>query len=93
MRFAIIGICIASRGSVEDVNALIAENSCIVMGRMGMPIRDKGLRLISLIVEGDTDIIGRMAGRIGQLPGVEIKSMMMPASTQFPPIRTERLDE
>jgi putative iron-only hydrogenase system regulator len=93
MRYAIIGICVSSRGSVEEVNSLISENSCIVMGRMGMPIREKGLRLISLIVEGNTDIIGKLSGRIGQLPGVEVKSMMMPNSLQSPSIGTDRLNE
>jgi putative iron-only hydrogenase system regulator len=77
MRYAVIGICVGSDGRIEAVNALITENSSIVMGRMGLPIRDRGLRLISLIVEGDTDAIGSLAGKLGQLPGVEVKSMMM----------------
>ncbi len=77
MRYAVIGICIGFKGSIRDVNTLITDNGDIVLGRMGLPIREKGLRLISLIVEGNTDAIGRLAGKLGQLPGVEVKSMMM----------------
>lgn len=77
MRYAVIGICIGSEGSIRDVNSLITENGDIVLGRLGLPVREKNLRLISLIVEGDTDAIGRLAGKLGQLHGVEVKSMMM----------------
>lgn len=67
----------SSKGRIDEVNRLISENSSIVLGRMGLPLREHGLRLISLIVEGNTDAIGKMAGQIGQLEGVEIKSMIM----------------
>ncbi len=43
-------------------------------GRMGMPMQGREMKFV---VEGDTDVIGRMAGEIGALEGVEIKSIFM----------------
>ena len=77
MRVGIIGIAIYEVRNISKVNQIITENSCIVLGRMGMPLQKQSMRLISLIVEGDTDTIGRMAGQIGEIDGVEIKSMLM----------------
>lgn len=77
MRVGIIGVAIYDVKKINQVNQIITENSSIVLGRMGMPLQKQSMRLISLIVEGDTDGIGRMAGRIGEIDGVEIKSMLM----------------
>ena len=77
MRVGIIGISIYEVKKIDQVNQIITENSSIVLGRMGMPLGKQSMRLISLIVEGDTDTIGRMAGQIGELDGIEIKSMLM----------------
>ena len=77
MRVGIIGIAVYETDNVEEVNTLISENSSLVIGRMGLPLREQNMNLISLIVKGDTDGIGRLAGRIGSLSGVEIKSMLM----------------
>lgn len=81
MRVGIIGIAVYEKTNVERVNNIITENSSMILGRMGMPMRDRDMNLISLIVEGDTDGIGRLAGRIGCLKGVEIKSMLMKESS------------
>ena len=77
MRYGIIGICISPGHTPDSVNKILGENHQIILGRMGMPIKGSDARLISLLVEGDTDAIGRLAGRVGELDGVEIKSMLM----------------
>ena len=77
MRVGIIGIAVYAVEKIDIVNRIITENGSIVLGRMGMPMRDRSMKLISLIVEGDTDGIGRMAGQIGAVEGVEIKSMLI----------------
>jgi hypothetical protein len=48
----------------------------IVLGRLGLPLRDKGVNVISLIVEGSTDEIGALTGKAGKLPGVRVKSVL-----------------
>jgi len=61
---------------VPRVNTLLSEYSEIVLGRQGIPIRDHGINIISLVIEGNTDQINALTGRIGKLEGVEVKSIL-----------------
>lgn len=58
------------------VNTLLSEYSEIVLGRQGIPIRDHGINIISLVIEGNTDQINALTGRIGKLEGVEVRSIL-----------------
>ncbi|HPK62948.1 MAG TPA: CopG family transcriptional regulator, partial [Spirochaetota bacterium] len=52
------------------------EYDSIIMGRMGLPFRTKNIRVVSLIVEGSTDQIGALAGKIGKIAGVQVRSVL-----------------
>lgn len=58
----------------QRLNNILHEYSSIIVGRMGIPYRERGLSIISLIVDGNTDEIGALTGKIGQLPGVTVKT-------------------
>jgi putative iron-only hydrogenase system regulator len=76
-RLGIIGIFIQDRDqSAPEVNKILGEYSDIVVGRMGLPFRDKAVNVISLIVETTTDQLGAMTGKLGQLNGVRVKSLV-----------------
>lgn len=60
--------------SVEKINTILHDYSHLIVGRMGIPYRERGLSVISLIVDGSTDEIGAMTGRIGQIESVTVKS-------------------
>ena len=83
MRIGVIAIAVYKKERIQDVNRVISDNSSIVIGRLGLPLTNRHVNMISLVVEGDTDIIGNLAGRIGSMEGVEIKSMLM--KEYFPP--------
>jgi putative iron-only hydrogenase system regulator len=61
---------------VPRVNTLLTEHSEIILGRQGIPIRDHGINIISLVIEGDTDRINALTGKIGKLEGVEVRSIL-----------------
>ena len=75
-RIGIVAIVVDDRASVPRVNALVSESADIVVARMGLPMRERGLALISLVVEGTTDRIGALCGRLGKVPGVRVKSVL-----------------
>jgi putative iron-only hydrogenase system regulator len=75
-RIGIIAILITDRTSIPQLNNVIMLHSDIVLGRQGMPLRDKGVSVISLIVEGSTDQIGAVTGKLGKLKGVQVKSVL-----------------
>jgi putative iron-only hydrogenase system regulator len=55
---------------------LLSEYSELILGRQGIPFRDRGINIISLVVEGDTDQINALTGKIGKLDGAEVKSIL-----------------
>ncbi|MBQ1545781.1 MAG: iron-only hydrogenase system regulator [Clostridia bacterium] len=75
-RLGYIGIMIEDMDSVEQVNAILHEQNDIVVARMGIPYRDRGVAIISLVVDGTNDAISAMTGALGRVPGVSVKSML-----------------
>ena len=58
----------------NHINTILHEYSSIIIGRVGIPYRERSLSIISLIVDGNTDEIGAMTGKIGQLSDVTVKT-------------------
>lgn len=76
-RLGIIGIFIQDRDqSAPEVNKIIGANSDIVVGRIGIPFRERGVNVIGLIVEATTDELGALTGKLGMLNGVRVKSLL-----------------
>ena len=75
-RVAVISIIIENPEMVERINALLHEYSAYIIGRMGIPYRDRGVAIISLVVDGTNDAISAMTGALGRVPGVSVKSML-----------------
>jgi putative iron-only hydrogenase system regulator len=74
-RIAVVGILIEDREKVVDeVNKNLSEFGDIIVGRMGIPYPEKEVSIISLIVNGNNDQIGALSGKLGNLPGVKVKS-------------------
>lgn len=60
----------------NDFNNLLHQHSDIIVGRMGIPYKERGISVVSVIVDGTNDEIGALTGKIGQLPGVSVKSVL-----------------
>jgi len=75
-RIGVIGIVIEDLTIISEVNNLLHEYSEIIIGRMGVPYREKGVNVISLIVDGTTDQIGALSGKLGKLKGLSVKSAL-----------------
>jgi len=69
-------ILISGEGDIARVNNIISEHSEIILGRQGIPMRERSINVISLVLEGDTDRIGALTGKLGRLPGVKVKSLL-----------------
>lgn len=75
-RIALIGIIVEEHESVSRVNELLHEFSSYVVGRMGVPYRERGLSIISLVLDAPESALSALAGRLGQVPGVSAKTML-----------------
>jgi putative iron-only hydrogenase system regulator len=78
-RLGVVGIVVTERENVAArLNAILSEYGDIIVGRMGVPYRDRQVSVIALIVDGTTDQIGALTGKLGSLPGVSVKSALTP---------------
>ena len=74
-RIGFVGIIIEKPDkSYNRLNEILHEHATIVVGRLGLPYRERDLSIISLIVDGTTDDIGAFTGKLGQLPDVSVKT-------------------
>lgn len=72
-RVALISIILKDMEAVETLNSILHTYSEYIIGRMGIPYRQKGIQIISVAVDAPSDIINAMSGKIGRLPGVSSK--------------------
>ena len=79
-RLGFVGIIIdKSDDNVSQVNDVLSEYSSIIVGRMGIPYRERGCAVITLVVDTTTDEIGSFTGKLGNIHGVAVKSALAKA--------------
>ena len=77
-RVAVIGIIVRDTDSIEKLNALLHEYGSHIIGRMGIPYRERGINIISVAVDAPQDVIAALSGKIGALPGIAVKTAYAP---------------
>jgi putative iron-only hydrogenase system regulator len=75
-RIGAVIILVGEGGDIHRINAIISEHADMILGRQGIPLRERSTSVISLILEGNTDLIGSLTGKLGRLPGVKVKSVL-----------------
>ena len=73
-RIAVMGIIVENRESAEPLNALLSEYGEYIIGRMGVPYKEKGVHIVSIAIDAPQDAIAALAGKVGNLSGVSVKT-------------------
>ncbi|MGB4093002.1 MAG: TM1266 family iron-only hydrogenase system putative regulator [Ruminococcus flavefaciens] len=73
-RIAVVAIVIDETDAVTDVNRILHDYSGIIIGRMGIPYKERGISLISVAVDADPDSISNLTGKLGRISGVSVKA-------------------
>ena len=73
-RVAVIGIIVEKEESAENVNSVLHEYSGAIIGRMGIPYRQKGISIISIAVDAPQETIAALSGKLGRIDGVSVKA-------------------
>lgn len=73
-RIALIGIIVTSHEAVNELNALLSQYGKYIIGRMGIPYREKNVSIISIAIDAPNDVISSLSGKIGMLPGISTKT-------------------
>lgn len=74
-RVAILGIIIENADKVSEVNELLHEYRDYIIGRMGMPYRERNISVISIVMDAGNNVISSLSGKIGSIDGVSAKAV------------------
>lgn len=73
-RVAVMSIIVEARDSADALNSILSEYGEYIIGRMGVPYKEKGISIISVALDAPQDSISALSGKIGKLPGVSVKT-------------------
>ena len=73
-RVAVMSIIVEDPESVKPLNELLHQFGDFIIGRMGLPYRKRGISIISIALDAPQDVISALAGKIGNLSGVSVKT-------------------
>ena len=73
-RVAVTSIIIEDPASIQAMNEILHQYGEYIIGRMGIPYREKGISIVSIAMDAPQDVISAMTGKIGRLNGVSAKT-------------------
>lgn len=73
-RVAVMSLIVEKPETVEELNRLLHSYGDFIIGRMGLPYRKKNINIISIAMDAPEDVIAALAGKIGNLDGVSVKT-------------------
>ena len=73
-RVAVMSIIVENPDAVERLNSILHEYGEFIIGRMGIPYRKRGISIISIALDAPQNTLASLAGKIGSLPGVSVKT-------------------
>ena len=74
-RIALIAIVVENMESVQKLNLILHDYAEYILGRRGLPWKERGISLISVAIDAPQEIISALSGKIGKLPGVSAKAV------------------
>lgn len=80
-RVGFVGVVIEDLSQAARVNQVVGQFQDMVTGRIGVPDHERGMAVIGLLVRGDSARVGAFTGRLGNIPGVQVKSALAKSNT------------
>lgn len=75
-RVAVMSIIVENSDSAQKLNEILHAYGKYIIGRMGIPYREKRINIISIAIDAPQDTISTLAGKIGNLPGISVKTAL-----------------
>ncbi len=80
-RLAVIGILVEDLSATDHINNLLHDYGNYIVGRMGVPYRQRGVSVISIIMDAPNSVISALTGKLGMLQGVSAKALYTPVES------------
>ncbi len=74
-RIALIGIVVEKLEATERLNRVLHDYSQYMVGRMGIPYRQQGVSIISVVVDAPADVTSSLSGKLGMIDGISVKTI------------------
>ncbi len=74
-RIAVVSILVQDRSVSEKVNALLSEYGDWILGRMGIPYKEKQVSVLSVVLDAPVEITNALTGKLGRINGVSVKAL------------------
>lgn len=74
-RIALIGIIVEDTNAVENVNEILHNYGSYIIGRMGIPYREKQVNIISIVIDAPNNVISSLSGKLGMIKGISVKTV------------------
>lgn len=74
-RIALVGIIVENMNAVDGVNQVLHEYGQYIVGRMGIPYKEKHVSIISIVMDADNNVISSLSGKLGMLEGISVKTV------------------
>ena len=72
-RIAVVSIIVEDMERSVPTNELLHEFSQYIVGRMGIPYRQRGISIISVVVDAPQNVISSLSGKLGMIDGISVK--------------------
>lgn len=73
-RVAVISIIVEEPSCIAELNELLHEYGNFIIGRMGLPYREKNINIISVAIDASQDVISTLSGKLGKIKGLSVKT-------------------
>ena len=74
-RVALLGIIVEKSESTMRLNQLLHEYADYIIGRMGIPYKERSVNIISVAIDAPQDVISALSGKIGAIDGISVKAV------------------
>ncbi len=73
-RVAVVSIIVEKPDCVNQINEILHAYSDYIIGRMGIPYREKNISIISVVMDAELDVINQASGKLGRVDGATVKT-------------------
>ncbi len=74
-RIALIGIIVENTDAAEPINRILHDYAPHIVGRMGIPYREQGVAIISVVIDAPQAVTSALTGKLGMIEGISVKTL------------------
>ena len=74
-RIAVVSIIVTDRGCCDKINGLLSEYGEYILGRLGIPYREKGVSVLSVVLDAPVEVTNALTGKLGRVSGATVKAL------------------